>query len=67
MNEMGLTLNTGALYNKEICEGLLAAKKCILIYHRLVNYDSAFEKIDRAIKYIPDKMDPYLYKACLIV
>jgi hypothetical protein len=31
------------------------------------NYDGAFEKIEKASKLIPDKMDPYLYKACLIV
>jgi hypothetical protein len=31
MTDMGLTLTIGALFNKEISEALLAAKKCTFL------------------------------------
>jgi hypothetical protein len=45
MADMGLQLTEGALYNKEICEALLAAKKCIQVFKLGDNFDVAFEKL----------------------
>ena len=47
------------MYNKLLCEGILAAE--------VENFEKAEENFEKSLKVYPNKMEPYFYKACLSI
>lgn len=52
-------LDVGAQYNQVICEGLLEVKKR--------EFGKAYQLMIKASQLLPDKMDPFFYKAVIII